>query len=124
MTVEKITFMQTFPTMQFGNDRLGIEGTLEPGEDPIQAFMQAKEIVRQSFAACNPSLHYTFIGEVPLEPPPAIPKIINIQHERLGILIENSTSLEELEKYKPEVDKSNEPLLMIAYSNRYKSLQK
>lgn len=71
MTLEKITFIQTFPTGQFANQKLGVEltanewdfktingdGTItlhNPDEVANHLFSEAKRIVNEAFNAMNP----------------------------------------------------------------------
>lgn len=54
MRIEKIYFEQLFPTGQYANQRLGVEGTLQEGELYENAFAHAKSIVEAAFKSMNP----------------------------------------------------------------------
>lgn len=62
MRVEKITFMQTFPTGQYANQKLGVEiimhevHPVNESSAVADAFERAKKLVEESFKALNPHL--------------------------------------------------------------------
>lgn len=55
MRAEKVIYMQTFPTGNFSNQKLGVEILLEPGEGVEECFKSAKSAVEAAFKAMNPS---------------------------------------------------------------------
>lgn len=85
MRVEKIIFMQTFPTGQFANQKLGVEIEIEDphpstGESnhdaAMDAFKEAKELVNTAFKKMNPGIeleiNYSSIPGHPMNPTPRI----------------------------------------------------
>jgi hypothetical protein len=65
MKPEKIIFMQTFPTGNYENQKLGIEIQLDDLDDPIQVYSQAKQIVNDAFNAMNPGLYIQYATPTP-----------------------------------------------------------
>ena len=58
MKFEKIIYMETIPTVAFGNVRMGTEGSLEEGESMADAFRQAKNKINESYNALYGSSHF------------------------------------------------------------------
>lgn len=54
MITDKVIFMETIPTMAFGNVRMGLEGTLEPGETELEAWRQAKKKINEAYKDMYP----------------------------------------------------------------------
>lgn len=99
MRVEKITFMQTFPTGQYANQKLGVEIILNEGAEDqgriYETFDLAKKLVNDAFKAMNPDLIPTLH-----DANTGVPSTgeINLRAEKLGIAIENATTEDELWK--------------------------
>lgn len=48
MEVTTVNYQKTFPLQGYSNEKIGVEFKLQPGEDPIKAFAEAKLIVEKS----------------------------------------------------------------------------
>lgn len=138
MTITKITFQQTFPTGPYMNQKLGVEievpdfhpSTGESNWDKaMDCFKEAKKLVNDAFHAMNreepvikddrdyhlngqPFIHPTYNGQRP------IPEI-NLEKERVEILIDNAETVEELVGYKKDADKYG---LFAEYISKYEQL--
>lgn len=100
MRAEKVIYMQTFPTGNFSNQKLGVEIILEPGEGVEECFKAAKTAVEAAFRAMNPSPTPSITDfNTGMQGIPEPPKVINLEAERVAIQIENSTSVQELRSY-------------------------
>jgi hypothetical protein len=69
------------------------------GESPIEALDRSQEVVQQWYKSKNLPFNN---GSMPPGPPTELP-VINKAEERLGILIENAATKEELMNYKNDV---------------------
>lgn len=105
MKYEKIIYSATFPTGPYANQRPGFEVSLEPGEDPIEVYKKLHEMalkcVTASFAGVQ--TNSDFVQYSRYEPPQEVivstntqMPIINKDHEKLEIAIDNATTIEEL----------------------------
>jgi hypothetical protein len=104
--VDKIFFQQTFPTGNYANVKMGIEMSLVPGVDNVQeAFVEARTIIATAFKALNPDLTPSLSDYNTGEQ--AKPKEINLEAGRVEILIENASSMDELQTYWVNADKYN-----------------
>jgi hypothetical protein len=116
--------METIPTVSFGNYRMGLEGTLEEGENITEAFKQAKQKIAEAFREINPQLTddaKTVWGAPPIInyfPSPAPIQSVDYKaKERLEILIDNATTWEELIQYQ---EQANELGIINHYKQRAK----
>lgn len=48
MHTETVSYQKTFPLQGYSNEKIGVEIKLQSGEDPLQAFADAKLIVEKS----------------------------------------------------------------------------
>ena len=134
MKIEKIIFVQTFPTGMYQNQKLGMEIIIEPhdfmdGEIPQikvakEAFEFAKRAVSESFNSMNPQLN--FDPEICAPPQTVVYSNSPIQSidpraQDLKEIIEDCTSLEELEKLKDEAGRLG---LLSAYSSKLLTFKK
>jgi hypothetical protein len=65
MKIEKITYMQTFPTGSFANQKLGIDIQLDELDSPEKVYAQAKQIVNDAFNAMNPGFYIQYVTPTP-----------------------------------------------------------
>jgi len=131
MNFDKVIFMETIPTGSFANYRMGVEGTLEPGESITEAFKQAKQRIIEAFKAINPGVNYESsesLGitvkdniHIPYNPSQPIPAIDRNAIDDLEIAIDNATTLEDLAKHKEAAAKLG---LVQHYMDRLKVLSK
>ena len=121
--------------MVYGNVRLGVEATLDPGEDTSEAFRQAKEKVNQSYKRLFGSgVDYESFAPPPMEYngtalPETYPKttpVIDRSIERLEILIDDCKTKEELlgvyESHNGKIETT--PSLQNIYLYKLNSLNK
>jgi len=100
MKVTSISFMQTFPTGNFSNQKLGIE--IEVGDDEQtqtdEVFSYAKELVGNAFKALNPALSPSLPEQQTQihQPPP----VIDRGKETLKEVIDDCTTEEEMYRIK------------------------
>ncbi len=57
MKVEKISYQELYPTGVYANQRPGLEASIEPGEDPVKALMELKELSDRFHRQSNPHLY-------------------------------------------------------------------
>src|SRR5690606_3428907 len=60
-----ITYMQTFPTGSFANQKLGIDIQLDELDSPEKVYAQAKQIVNDAFNAMNPGFYIQYVTPTP-----------------------------------------------------------
>jgi len=119
--------METIPTQAFGNVKLEIRGTLEPGETELDAWRQAKEKINSAYQALYGSkVDYESFAPPPIDyngtaAPGTGPKTI-IQPVNLEDEINSCASLKVLESYKFIV--RNDPNLKNIYDEKYLQLSK
>lgn len=119
MRPDKIIFMQTFPTGEYRNQKLGMEILLDDGDSPKAAFQLAKELVNEAFIELNP-IDGTWDarnGILKLNDPPPIR---NLAAERTEIEIDRARTQEDLEFLYEAAEKYN---LTQQYNNKLKQLQ-
>jgi hypothetical protein len=94
---------------QFGNKWVTLGATLDDTDDPIKSLDRLKETI-ENWAKKEPATQQA--------PPIEIP-VINKAEERLGILIENASTKEELMAYK---DNLTTPYLADLFSSKHQQL--
>lgn len=85
------------------------------GESPLEALDLSQELVQQWYKSKNLPFG---TNSIPPSPPTEIP-VINKAEERLGILIENAATKEELMTYK---DSITTPYLADLFSSKHQQL--
>lgn len=125
MITDQITIMETIPTQAFGNVRLEIRGTLEPGETELEAWRQAKEKINAAYQSLYGSkVDYESFAPPPIDyngtAAPGTEAKTTIQPVNLEDEINSCTSLKVLESYKFIV-KTNEQWLQ-AYTKKHQEL--
>jgi hypothetical protein len=122
MKLDRITFMQTFPTGVYQNQKLSIEATLGDGENPIEAFREARKIVENAFVAMNPQIVFDENTQHNETEAPAMVEKSN-KDERVQSFIATinmCTSKKFLENFKTRVDEEKNQELTEAYSRKLK----
>jgi hypothetical protein len=135
MTIKTISYAKVFPLAPYCNERIGVEVEINEGEDPAQAFEEAKAFVESCHT--KPLVEFEWAEmEKPLTPPygTGIPlpndytTISEIQvekpqttEERMIQQIGEITELKVLESFKLLSDKY--PAVKAAYDNKLKQLQ-
>lgn len=114
MTIKTITYTKVFPLAAYVNEKIGVEVEVNEGENPTELFSQAKSLVNSWGTIAHESagwdnetgvlslLDIPSTGTMPhVQPVP----VRNLAAERLEILIEQSTTYDELEKHKADAEK-------------------
>lgn len=105
MEIIKVSYERIFPLAPYVNEKIGFEATIDGSvESEKEALSKLKHIAEECHKALNPGLYQSssqviLDNSTRLGPPTEIP-IINKAEERLGILIENAETREDLMKYK------------------------
>jgi hypothetical protein len=126
MIVQRICFEQLYPTGEFANQRLRVEGTLMEGESITEAFNHAKAMVDAAFKTINPNVISSN------QPPEPLPEThIQKQHkeEREKIMLDGINACttipkpDGLESFWLGVQQSGNKQIMDAYLLKLKELQ-
>jgi hypothetical protein len=124
MRIDRVIYGSTVPTVQFGNQRPGFEASLEPGDDPVEAYKKLHEIAMKAVGEVvgtksdwQPGSDFPnhMKTEITFGPPP----VIDLNIERLEIAIDNAKSLDELAILKPQITGN---VLQSHYMKRLKEL--
>ena len=110
MKIDKVTFQTTYNIGPFLNVKVGFEASVSDGENEFAALTTLKQTADEWHKLEYPHLYQEQSGvpfvKTPIEnfishpqhvPPPIE---INLQHERISIAIENSTTVSDLQKVK------------------------
>lgn len=125
MKIDKISFVKTFATGPYLNDKVGIEISLDEGDDSGTALDIAKKTVEQWHQSANPHLYQErkewTLGtdlaphmktEISYGPIPIISK----ETEKLEIAIDNAETEDQLKKIKE--DNPVMPFPILTYYNK------
>lgn len=115
MKLEKISYAKIFPTGVYLNERIGFEASISEREDPQLALMELRDMAEKFHKQANPHL-YNGTSELHFKEPE---KIIKREYERMEILIDDCTTIEELARYKDKLVPDTRPI----YMNKLKQLQ-
>jgi hypothetical protein len=123
MEIIKVSYERIFPLAPYVNEKIGFEATIDgSAESEKEALSKLKLIAEECHKALNPQLFQSngqlIDNPTRLGPPIEIP-VINKAEERLGILIENAASKEELMTYK---DNLTTPYLADLFSSKHQQL--
>ena len=124
MKITKVNYQKVFPISPYVNEKIGFEAEIDDTESPEQTLTTLKEIAEQWHKENNKGLYIEVNQEYahlvqPPRPSTELP-VINKAEERLGILIENAASKEELMSYKNEI---TTPYLSNMFSNKLAQLR-
>lgn len=123
MKPDRINYQKTFNLGNYTSERIGMEAQIDDGEDPQTKLLVLKNLVEDFHENNNPKeeLHDFSIGgiqmQVPINQP--IPSIDRKAVERLEILIDNASSVDELEKFKMDAYHWG---IFEVYNNKLKQL--
>lgn len=118
MKINKVFYEKLFPTGSFLNERIGMEASLDPGDDEQGALHSLKEKVEKFHKDSNPLLDTVAPDQQPIISEKPIPA-----DQRIAVIIADIYSCKELkvlESYKLMV-KGN-PELQAAYDQKFKEL--
>lgn len=126
MKLTTISFMQTFPTGNFSNQKLATEIQLDDTDNPQEAFTLAKKIVNDAFERLNPQISWSssmvvgepFYYEHPIPEQKPDPKEDATQ--RMIRAINECSTISVLETFKLLASKN--PIIQEAYDNKLKEL--
>jgi len=121
MNITSVSYVKLFPLGMYINEKIGVEVSLEAGEDAMLALDTARNLVHEYHEKNNP---IPFAGVTAIADNPTIP---NVQVDKeppksLVEQIESCTELKVLESYRL-IAKTN-PECQTAYDNKLKELQK
>lgn len=120
MKISKVFYEKLFPTGSFLNERIGLEASLDPGDDPIVALEHLKDKVEFFHETSNPLLDTVAPDQ---HMPPIISEKPIPADQRIAVIIADIYSCKEftvLESYRLMV-KGN-PELEAAYEEMRKKL--
>jgi len=120
MKLSQISYQRVYPLGSYSTERIGLEATLDEGENPETALSHLKILVEELHQETLKSLptddfRGTHVRNVVEEP---IDKI-----ESWKTVISMCTSITALERFKPQVDRENNQELTEAYNNKLQSLK-
>jgi hypothetical protein len=132
MKIDRVIYGSTVPTVQFGNQRPGFEASLEPGEDPVEAYLKLHKIAMK---AVGEVVGQEEVWEKTTDMPPhqktqvtfaptSIPTR-NIEEERKEVMdtIDKCETLEQLKAWKSQ-NQTVPGKILTHYNNRLQQLTK
>ena len=111
----KVGYSRTFPLEQFGNEKPFIEIEVEDGENPLEVFAKAKELVHQ--------FHEQTLAEMKAKSEVQVSKP---QPNKLTAIdeINNCETMDKLEEWTLFARASKDPKVMEAYQTKIKQLSR
>ena len=109
----KVGYSRTFPLEQFGNEKPFIEIEVEEGENPLEVFAKAKELVHQ--------FHEQTLAEMKAKSEVQVGKV---QVNKLTVFeeIDKCTSIKELKQWELFAFTTKTPNVEEYYKNKLKQL--
>lgn len=127
MKIERVSFEELFPTGTYANQRLKAEIVLDGGEDPIKAFLLAKELVYKAFEQTKPQLEYASIPGHPMyvQPEPKSEEQISREQQIEGYyeIIKMAKTKKALELHRPGIERMKDDSLTLEFNNKIDKLQ-
>ena len=120
MKIVKVMYAFTKPTGYYANDKVGIEIELNDTDDEMKALRLARETANKFFDECNPNLGTIVEEQLPMKEPQKQPT--KSVEEQYLFLIQNATSVSELNMYAKLSNNPKYPKLKEAYTLRYNEL--
>ena len=120
MQLEKVNYQKVFAAAAYQNEKIGLEASIDKGEDPLEVLAELKSIAEKFHKENNPGL---YIQTNP-EPSTGTPLLIQEPRTAVPLIIQDigtCTSIKTLETYK-FIAKSN-PEIQAAYDSKYNELQ-
>jgi len=120
MRIDRVIYGSTVPTVQFGNQRPGFEASLEPGEDPVEAYLKLHEIAMKAVEKVigPPQVGVIFsdnqgrvTGGIMAD---TSTSVIDLSHEKMEIAIDNCKDEQELKAWK-----ENNPIMPAPILKHY-----
>jgi len=120
MKLSQISYQRVYPLGSYSTERIGLEATLDEGENPETALSHLKILVEELHQETLKSLptddfrgtHVRNVVEEPVDKIKGMIQVIN--------LCSNITALE---RFKPQVQRVDNQELTEAYNNKLKQLQ-
>ena len=117
MIVDRISYKKVFPISSFCTEHIGLEASLDKGENPEEALNKLKVMVD--------TLHAETLTQLDLY---RGTKVVDISEpvsktESWKQVISMCTSVKALERFKPQVDREKVQELTDAYNEKLKQLQ-
>lgn len=126
MKIERVSFEELFPTGTYANQRLKAEIVLDGGEDPIKAFLLAKELVYKAFEQTKPQLEYASIPGHPMyvQPEPKSEEQISREQQIEGYyeIIKIAKTADQLTKHWGNIERLKDLELVNAYNKKLNQL--
>ena len=126
MKIDRISFEELFPTGTYANQRLKAEIVLDGGEDPIKAFLLAKELVYKAFEQTKPQLEYASIPGHPMyvQPEPKSEEQISREQQIEGYyeIIKIAKTADQLTKHWGNIERLKDLELVNAYNKKLNQL--
>lgn len=129
MKVITINYQKVFPLGQYINERIGVEIQVDADDNENDCLKQAKLIVERFHNENNPHLYqeqtpeYTNLRINNTDYSEPIPTTENLtQEQKINNLINQSTSIVELEQWKLLASNSKYPSLKESYDKKLKEL--
>lgn len=129
MTLDRISYQELFTLGSFANRRLGLEGTLSPGEDPLQAWEEMQKMAHEYQQTHAPAdldeMRGTHVRDIHDMQDTAMkqPTTNEDKIEGWKQVISMCTSIKALERFKMQVDREKNEELTQAYNDKLKQLQ-
>jgi hypothetical protein len=122
MKIDRVSYQKLFPLGVYINERIGVELSLEAGEDAKEALKTARKLVHEYHMEANKELYEKELSKVEEHP-----KVIHTDpklNQEQSIIRDISTvnSLTVLESYR--LIAKNNPEIQKAYDNKLQSLKK
>lgn len=132
MIIDRVIYGSTVPTVQFGNQRPGFEASLEPGEDPVEAYKKLHEIAIKAVGeVVGPEGVWGKMTDLPPNQKtqitfgPTTMPTRNIEEERKEVMdtIDKCETLEELQAWKSD-NQTVHGKIHLHYNKRLAELSK
>jgi hypothetical protein len=109
----KVGYSRTFPLEQFGNEKPFIEIEVEEGENPLEVFAKAKELVHQ--------FHEQTLAEMKAKSEMQVDKK-ETQNQTAFQWIQNCKTLDELKQWELFAASTKNPKIKESYQEKLKQL--
>ncbi len=101
MKYTKVTYQKAFVVGPYLQEKIGVEIEIDPSFETVDhALLNAKRTIEEWHIANNPQVHSNGIVS---EPVTSELPVINTAEERVGIEIENASSMQELMKFQQQI---------------------
>lgn len=118
MQIDRVSYQRVFAIGNYVTERIGLEASLDPGDNPETELSHLKQMVNELHSATIASLEEfrgTKVVDVKEEP---VDKIASWKE-----VIKSCRTIIALERFKPQVDRENNEELTETYNGKLKELQ-